>query len=349
MTFLAKKQTVFIAVKKPILFIFAFFLAIVSFAQTTVSFVQRNTPTEIRILKQKEDSLKTLAKNLLSDSSTAKRMRSDSLFIRTLVRALQVKNSFYYPFAKVKGVGNLYAPDSTFRIITWNLFIDDYYSRQRGAIQYKTADGSLKLVALRDFSEFSENPLDSVRTKDNWIGAVYYNMVKTQYNGRNFYTLFGFDEHGIRSNRKWIEVLTFNERNQPVFGGPYFSFAQDTGTKRPVQYRFYIEYKKEASTIVNYVPDENMILFDHLISETDEPDNPYTYIPDGDYEGFKWQDGKWMHVDKVFNFKIDMKNVDPYLGNPPVGDPLLDKEGNRDEKKLQEKSEKNKVKKKEDE
>jgi hypothetical protein len=329
-------------VKKPFFF---FFLILCS----AILWAQKNTPLELRVLKQKEDSLRTLAKSLLSDTTTAKRLRSDSLFIRTLVRALQTKNSFYYPFSKVDGIGKIYAPDSSFRILTWNLYIDDYYSRQRGAIQLRTADGSLKLVPLRDFSEFSANPVDSVRTKDNWIGAVYYNMVKTQSNGKNYYTLFGYDANGIRSNRKWIEVLTFNDQNQPVFGGPFFSFEQDTGKRRPTQYRFYIEYKKEASTLVNYIPDENMILFDHLISETDEPENPYTYIPDGDYEGFKWQNGKWMHVDKVFNFKIDMKNVDPYLGNPPMGDPILDKEGNRDEKKLQEKSDKNKTKKKEDE
>ncbi|MER3469923.1 MAG: hypothetical protein C4330_00930 [Chitinophagaceae bacterium] len=335
--------------KKTFLLLAVLLWTICAFAQTPAAYIQRNTPTEVRVLKAKEDSLKTLAKSLLSDTLTAKRMRADSLFIRTLVRALQVKNSFYYPFSKVQGIGKVYAPDSTFRIITWNLYINDYYSRQRGAIQFKTADGSLKLVPLRDFSEFSENPLDSVRGKDNWIGAVYYNMVKTEYKGKPYYTLFGFDEHSVRSNRKWIEVLTFNERNQPQFGGPFFSFEQDTGKRRPTQFRYYIEYKKEASTIVNFVPDENMILFDHLISETDEPDNPYTYIPDGDYEGFKWQDGKWVHVDKVFNFKIDMKNVDPYLGNPPVGDPILDKEGNRDEKKLMEKSDKNKGKKKEDE
>jgi hypothetical protein len=341
------KQTVFFAVKKPFFFLIACFFTVAAMAQ------QRNTPSELRVLKQKEDSLRNLAKSLLSDTLTAKRMRSDSLFIRTLVRALQVKNSFYYPLDKVQGVGKVYAPDSTFRIITWNLYIDDYYTRQRGAIQLRTTDGSLKLIPLRDFSEFSENPLDSVRTKDNWIGAVYYNMVKTEYQGKNYYTLFGFDAHGIRSNRKWIEVLTFNERNQPVFGGPYFSFAQDTGKRRPTQFRFYIEYKKEASTLVNYIPNENMILFDHLISETEEPDNPYSYIPDGDYEGFKWEKGQWVHVDKVFNFKVDMSGADPYLGNPPVGDPILDKEGNRDEKKLQEKSDKNtekgKTKKKEDE
>jgi hypothetical protein len=89
-----------------------------------------------------------------------------------------------------------------------------------------------------------------------------------------------------------------------------------------------------------------MILVDHLVSESDEPELLYTFVPDGDYEGFKWSNGKWLHVDKVFTESADMKGVDMYLGNPPVGDPLMDKKGNRDDKKLEEKSDKNKTKKK---
>jgi len=327
-------------VKKIYLYIF---VALISAGSASA---QKNAiaSTDMKVLRQKEDSLKVLAKNMIIDSLVAGRMRNDSLFIRTLVRTLQTKNSFYYPFDSVLGISKLYAPDSTFRIFTWSLSIDDFYSRQRGAIQMKTDDGSLKLIPLRDYSEFTDKPLDSVRTKDNWIGAVYYNIIKTTHKGKNYYTLFGFDDNNIRSTRKWIEVLSFNERNEPVFGGPFFTFENDS-IKRPVQYRHYIEYKKEASTLVNFVDDEGMILLDHLISETEEDDKPYTFIPDGDYEGFKWVNGRWVHVDKVFHYKIDMTGADPYLGRPPVGDPLLDAKGNRNEQKLQEQSEKNKKKK----
>src|SRR5690349_19546770 len=135
---------------------------------------QKISPADKKKLEEKEDSLRNLAADIILDSLTASRMRSDSFFVKTLIRALQVKNSFYYPFDSVQGVSKLYAPDSTFRIFTWNISFDDYYSRQRGAIQMRTSDGSLKLVALRDCSEFTTDAMDSVRTKINWIGAVYY-------------------------------------------------------------------------------------------------------------------------------------------------------------------------------
>jgi hypothetical protein len=84
-----------------------------------------------------------------------------------------------------------------------------------------------------------------------------------------------------------------------------------------------------------------MILIDHLVSDNNNanPDLPWTLIPDGDQEGFKWENGKWVHIDKVFTFKLQD-------GQAPVGDPLLDAKGSRNETKLQDKTEKNKVKEK---
>ncbi len=300
-----------------------FLFLLVLLTAYNASQAQKITPNDLKALQKKEDSLRVLAKNIIVDSTTAGRMRNDSLFIRTLVRALQVKNSFYYSMDSVRGISKLYSPDSSFRIFTWSLSFDDYYSRQRGAIQMRTADGSLKLVPLKDYSEFTNKPTDSIRSKDNWIGAVYYNIIKTQYNGKNFYTMFGIDYHTVRSNRKWIEVMTFNEKKLPVFGG-VFSFEEDT-VKRPSQHRYFIEYKEEASTLVNYVDDEKMILIDHLISESDEPENAYTLVPDGDYEGFKWKNGKWVHVDKVFNIKLED-------GDFPIPNPLHNDEKEGDDK-----------------
>jgi hypothetical protein len=138
---------------------------------------------------------------------------------------------------------------------------------------------------------------------------------------------------------KWIDVLTFNEKNEPIFGAtPYFNYQKDS-LPRKEKHRFGIEFKKSTRVLVNYVPDMEMILVDHLVSETDQPDLAWTMIPDGDQEGYIWENGKWMHIDKVFTFKLQD-------GQAPVGDLLLDNKGNRNEQKLQDKTEKNKEKEK---
>ncbi len=300
------------------------------------SFAQKISPADLKKLKAKEDTLREYSLYLNTDSLAEDRMVSDSIFTKTLVRALQVKNSFYYPFDSLLGISKLYAPDTTFRIFTWTISYDDYYHRQRGAIQMKTADGSLKLLPLRDVSEFTDKPEDSVRGRNNWIGAMYYNIIKTQHKGKNYYTLFGFDPNSAQSSMKWMEVLSFNDRKEPVFGGPFFTYDQDSLPKKP-KYRFGIEFKKGVRVLVNFIPELEMILVDHLISETDQPELAFTLVPDGDQEGFKWEEGKWVHIDKVFTFKLKD-------GEAPVGDPLLDPKGNRNEQKLQDKTDKNKTK-----
>ncbi|MBI1344476.1 MAG: hypothetical protein GC171_16255 [Terrimonas sp.] len=295
------------------------------------------TPANLRQLQKKEDSLAAFARDMILDSLTAGRMRSDSQLVRTLVRSLQIKNSFFYPFDNVLGISKLYAPDSLFRIFSWTLSYDDYYSRQRGAIQLQTRDGSLRLIPLYDVSEISMDVMDSVRTKLNWIGAVYYDMVKTEYKGKPYYTLFGIDNNTVMSNKKWIEVLSFNERGEPQFGGPFFSFKEDS-VKKPVQFRVQLEYKEDARILLRYDPEMQMIIYDHLVPEDGEPEKKWTYVPDGDYEGFKWQNGQWVHIEKIFNFKLQD-------GEAPLEKPILDNKGKTNESVLEQQSEKNKTKK----
>jgi hypothetical protein len=298
-------------------------------AQTSIS------RSVLKSLQVQEDSLKVLSDSLINAGDPAVRLRADSQFIRTLVRSLKMKHSFYYPFDSLAGISRLYAPDSTFRILTWQYKRDDLLYLQEGAIQMNQPDGSLKLYPLFDVSMFTAKPLDSVRTRRNWIGAIYYRIIEKSYQGVNYYTLLGFDDFTRSSNKKWMEVLTFSRSNgEPIFGGPYFSFQNDSVHKR-TQYRYNIEYKKDASTRFNYDPQLDMVLFDHLVPEGEEPNRKDTYIPDGDFEGFKWQDGMWVHVEKqIFNFKLKD-------GQFPTDEKMMDDNGGINEQKLQEQSEKN--------
>ncbi|MFM8711000.1 MAG: hypothetical protein ACKOC7_06955, partial [Sphingomonadales bacterium] len=94
-------------------------------------FSKRLGPTAQQQLLAKEDTLKEYAEYLITDSLPEDRMIADSVFTKTLVRALRINHSFWFPFDSVKGISCRYAPDSSFRIITWNLQFDDYYCRQK--------------------------------------------------------------------------------------------------------------------------------------------------------------------------------------------------------------------------
>jgi hypothetical protein len=267
-------------------------------------------------LRAREDSLAQMARKIVTEREAADRFRSDSTFTRMLVRALKMPNSFHYPFDSVESISKLYAPDSAFRIFTWQVVRDESLHRRHGAIQLKTDDGSLKLFPLIDRSFLIENVKDTVTNNEWWLGSIYYKIVLKTYNNRKFYTLLGYDENNMRSTKKRIEVLTFDQSGKPVFGGPFFNFREDTIPK-PSQSRFWIEYRKDTNARMQYDEEMDMIIYDHLISESNEPLKKYTYIPDGDYEGFKWQDGKWIHIDKVFTYKLKD-------GEAPVGVPLTE-------------------------
>lgn len=283
------------------------------------------TPMDKAGLAKQESELKSHAKDILFGIEVTDRFTADSLFTRKLVAALKTPYSFQYPFDSLESISRLYAPDSSFRIFTWNLYITDASARRHGAIQMRTADGSLKLFPLIDKSDVTEDISKPITDNLNWIGAVYYRIILKEYRGKKFYTLIGFDENDLRSHKKIIDILRF-ENEKPVFGAPVFSFPDDKIVPKKVN-RFVMEYKRDAGARLNYDEMMDLIVKEHLVSESNEPNKKYTLVGDGDYEAFKWMDGKWVYVSKIF-FEITPE------GKAPIPNKILDDKGNIDESKI---------------
>ncbi len=289
------------------------------------SFSQRIHAADEKFLHKKEDSLKRFAEKIVQGKTPNDRFQADSLFTKMFVRALKTSNSFFYPFDSLATISKLCPPDSSFRIYTWQLVVNDFVVRQHGAIQMRTFDGSLKLFPLIDKSDVTTKLQDTIGNNKGWIGAVYYRILQTKSGNEKFYTLLGFDEHNINSDRKIIEVLTFTGE-EPIFGSRNFSFENDAVFKSSIS-RYVMEYKDGAGARLNYDPELNVILVGHLNSETNEPAKKFTYIPDGDYEGFRWQSGKWIHIENVRNYtKRDNSEI--------LANTIYDADGNVDPTKL---------------
>ena len=300
-----------------------FLIFILIFGNT--SFAQHVSLSDKKTLQKKEDSLKTVAVQILQGRNAEDRFAADSQFTKIFVRALQIKNSFYYSFDSLASIAKVIPPDSSFKIFTWQLVISPDMVRQHGAIQMKTADGALKLFPLIDKTDLINNIDDTITSNRAWIGALYYKIIQEKTSGKTVYTLLGFDDNNLSSDRKFIEILTF-KNGDPVFGGPFFSFPDSSLHKKSMS-RYIMEYKKNSAPRLTFDKEMGIIVFEHLISQTDEIQKKYTYIPDGDYEGLKWKDGKWVYIEKVFNQIIPE-------GKEPVPNPILDAHGNIDESKL---------------
>lgn len=301
--------------KKPAVLYFLFIAA--SFS----SFSQNWSADQLKILRTQNDTLGHYSKEMIFNNEASTRFHADSVFVKNLVQALRVPYSFYYPFDSIKTVSILYPADSSFRIFTWQIQRDESYYRQFGAIQINTKDGSLKLYPLHDMSDYTASLTDSIRHADSWIGAIYYKVIQNTFKGKKYYTFLGFDDNDFMSTRKWIEVMTFDDTNTPVFGGRYFEYKEDSLKPAQPAYRFLLEYKKDARARLTFDAELNMIIFDHLISETGDQQKRFTLIPDGDYEGFKWKDGKWIHVEKVF----ETQHLQD--GQAPIPKPFYDDNG----------------------
>jgi hypothetical protein len=286
---------------------------------------QKISAPDLKILQRKEDSLKSLSLRIIQGRTAGERFAADSEFTKMFVRALKNKNSFHYSFDSLLTISKLSPADSSFKIYTWQMVINDNVVRQHGAIQMRTNDGSLKLFPLIDKSDITLNMSDTIGNNFGWIGAVYYKIIQTIAGSKNYYTLLGYDENNIRSNKKIIEILSF-ENDQPIFGGNYFNFSDNKSLKQNPG-RLILEYKKNASPRLVYDKEQDMIIYEHLLSETGEDKKKYTYVGDGDYEGLKWKDGKWVHIDKVFTQTTKE-------GDEPIPNPVRDANGDIDQTKL---------------
>ena len=285
---------------------------------------QRISPSDFRFLKRKEDSLKVQAFKITAGRTASERFTADSIFTRLLVRSLKTTNSFYYPFDSILNVSKLYAPDSSFRIYTWQLIINENTIRQHGAIQMRTTDGSFKRFPLIDKSDITINPSDTIGSNEVWMGAVYYKIIQKKYNGQSYYTLLGFDENNIRSDKKIMDILQF-VNGEPVFGNQLFVIENSNPYQKNMA-RFILEYKKEAASRLSYDAELDAIIYDELISETGDNKKKWTLVPDGDYEGFKWKNGKWVHTTNLFGGPPPKKYSAPL--------PVRDAKGTIDDTKL---------------
>jgi hypothetical protein len=262
-----------------------------------LTFAQHSDESDnIKRLQVYEDSLITLGKTFVNDSIETNRKNANYAFIKTLVRALKIPNSFLYPFDSLKTVSIINSPDNRFRVITWPIANNDGSYRFYGTIQINTG-GPLLMYPLNDFTAGIKNAEDTISDNLKWFGAEYYKIIPV-YSPKLYYVLLGWKGNTSKSTKKVIEVLSFKD-NKPVLGMPVFV---GNGKTRE---RVVFEYTRQASMLLRYVPDQNLIVFDHLV-----PPDPKlikqkdSYGPDLTYDGYKEKNGRWVFVDN-----LDMRNA----------------------------------------
>ena len=273
---------------------------------------QQSDVTSFAQLRLQEDSLIALADSMNNVGVPEERQGYLYQFVNKLKDALSVPNSFAYGFDSLANHINIISSDDgAFRIFNWGLPANERSMRYYGAVQLPSA-GAPKLYGLVDYSaQIQKGASDSILAGGRWFGAIYYRIMPITVNGEPAYTLFGMNAANASSTRKVMDVLRFTPQG-PVFGAPVFG-VRSPDTKAQAA-RFVLEYKKGVQVGLNWNEERQAVVYDHLESETNDPNRRYTYVPTGEYDGFRWQNGMWTLVKDLIPITILRDGEQPIGG-----------------------------------
>ncbi len=239
-----------------------------------------------------QDSLLNLGSRMFGEIAETERIESNFTFVKTLVSALKEPNSFYFAFEKLKMVSILSAPDKSFRIISWNLPLQDGSYLYYGTIQHKS--GTIKLTPLLDKTFQIDSPDLTVVSNKDWYGAQYFDIVPL---AKNQYIVLGWKGHHPDYTKKVIDILNFAPNGDVSFGAHVFS--DDPKLARKI-----FSFTRQAAMYLKYNGAEARIEFDHIVAADPSMEGNFKYYgPDLSHDAYVIERGKL-----VFKENIQLQN-----------------------------------------
>lgn len=260
-------------------------------------------------LPDKEVELQSLCKQLFHTKKINEQQKAElnNALLSTFESVLLEPGSFEtYSFDSLRNdIGILMSPDEHFRIINWNVPNADGTYSYYGFIQSKynvnakgklvVSDKNLQLFPLIDKSAEIKNPENVVTDNKRWYGMLYNKIIVKKTKKKTYYTLLGWDGNDKFTQKKIIDVLTFDNKGNPHFGADIFNMP------RKYPKRVIFEYSASCSISLRYNSKKDTIIFDHLAPTQPQLEGQFQYYcSDMSYDGFGFKKGKW-------NYGMDVK------------------------------------------
>ncbi|MGQ7856780.1 hypothetical protein ACUN24_21295 [Pedobacter sp. WC2501] len=257
-----------------------------------------------------QDTLIKISARVVASQNDAQKLEINGGFVKTLVDALKVSNSFSYPFDSLKNVSVIKSPDQAFRILSWYILLENGTYRYYGAVQMNTKSGPLKLYPLIDQTD-NLGDANSITNNQKWLGARYYEIVPvTSGNRLPYYVLLGWKGNTQMTTKKVIDILSFNKDNL-TFGAPVFDGKELKGKNRII-----FEYAKSNAMTLKTDLKAGMIVFDHLASFDPEIKGKFEYYgSDGTFDGFKIIGGR-LKLQEDITLNNDPNSSDEFYADP---------------------------------
>tara|TARA_R110002050_G_scaffold204327_2_gene339726 strand:+ start:33673 stop:34551 length:879 start_codon:yes stop_codon:yes gene_type:complete len=246
--------------------------------------------------------------SIQSQEDSIKYVYTDSL--RNQIKLfLDNENSFSTPLSQVPYLGDIYSPDESFRMVTWNLTLTDGTYDYFCFIQMKPdKDGYSDWHELMDHHKEITRAESRKLSKQNWYGALYYSIIPFKLDKETMYVLLGWEGNNKFSNKKLIESMYFSPKGEPVFGKTVFEGP------RLNKRRVIFEYSKEAYLMLRYNEKLKQIIFNELEPTKPELEGLYSfYQPTMTYNAYQYKKGEW-HL--VLDVKPQNKKSSTVFHNP---------------------------------
>jgi hypothetical protein len=236
-----------------------------------------------------------LTKNL---NDSVKLQINDS--IKSMIESyIESDSVFYHRFNNLRYLGEVTSPDSTLKIVTWNLVLINKPGRYYSYFIKKQRNCKSNIIH-RLTAEYNNGQIrnDTTYSADSWYGALYYDIRPQTINGRISWVLLGIDYGNQVITRKIIDVLDYSPEDRIIFGMKLFS-SPDT-----LKYREIFEYSSDAAMSLRFANDGS-IVFDHLVPLSPELtiDRKY-YVPHYSNDAYVNENGLWR-----YKINVDARNI----------------------------------------
>ncbi len=249
--------------------------------------------------KQLELDLAYHADGFMNHVKPENRIRAHENFTKALQATLALEGSYDYPFDSLVWLSKLQPKDASFKIVTWQVELQENEFHYHGFIQFK--DNESQAIFL-NYTEDKSNVFKYANAKpEDWIGAYYYQLKKVDKKGKQ-YVLIGKQNSDAFTTRKIAEVLNVDAKNYTVsFGSPIF-LKETNSNKADVQNRIIHSYSSDVMGTMAFDEEMDLLVFDHTIAVMGRmPGQGPTSVPDGSFVAYKPKGDKWYYQEKVFN------------------------------------------------
>jgi hypothetical protein len=271
---------------------FVLFLIIISLTGSTARLNGQESLDSASVL------LENLYGRLVNNYDDISRIRINDSIKEVIDWYVRTDTVFNHRFDNLRYLGQITSPDSTMKIVTWNLVLGNAPGSYFCYFIKKDKDGKgNKIFSLS--SKYNDTPVktDTTYTNRDWYGALYYDLRPCNNEGKQQWIILGIDYGNPLISRKIIDVLDMADDGSVVFGEKIFVAGDKIG------YRAVMEYASNAAMSLRF-SSEKSIVFDHLVPVSSSMlNNRQYYGPDYSTDAYNFENGKW-----VLKINVDARN-----------------------------------------